>query len=91
MRGTARIGNGVKWGSGRTVMATEGRLVVTGSSGLFWAITGFPHPHAALVPPVAVVVVVLVAVAAVAVVVLGLRRSDMMVLFPPCMFLMVAV
>jgi len=47
--------------------------------------------HAALVPPVAVVVVVLVAVAAVAVVVLGLQRLDMMVLFPPCMFLMVAV
>jgi len=72
-------------------MATEGRLVVTGSSGLSWAITGFPRPHAALVPLVAVVVVVLVVVAVVAVVVLGLRQLDMMVLFPPHMFLMVAV
>jgi len=65
--------------------------VLTGSSGLSWVITGFPRPHAALVPPVAVVVAVLVAVAAVAVAVLGLRRLDMMVLFPPCMFLTVAV
>ena len=65
--------------------------MVTGSNGLSWAITGFPRPHAALVPPVTVVVVVLVAVAAVAVVVLGLWQLDMMVLFPPCMFLMVAV
>ena len=65
--------------------------MVTGSNGLSCAITGFPRPHAALVPPVAVVVVGLVAVAAVAVVVLGLRQLDMMVLFPPRMFLTVAV
>ena len=68
--------------------AAGSRLVLTGSNGLSWAITGFPRPHAALVPPVAVVLVV---VTAVAVVVLGLRRLDMMVLFPPRMFLMVAV
>ena len=65
--------------------------MLTGSSGLSWVITGFPRPHAALVPPVAVVVAALVAVATVSVAVLGLRRLDMMVLFPPCMFLMVAV
>ena len=65
--------------------------MVTGSNGLSCAITGFPHPHAALVPLVAVVVVGLVAASTVAVVVLGLRRLDMMVLFPPRMFLTVAV
>ena len=65
--------------------------MVNGSSGLSWAITGFPCPHAALVPPVTVVVVVLVVVAMVVVVVLGLRWLDMMVLFPPRMFLTVAV
>jgi len=65
--------------------------VVNGSNGLSWAITGFPHPHAALVTLVAVVVVGLMAAAAVTVVVFGLRRLDMMVLFPPRMFLTVAV
>jgi len=77
--------------AGGPVTAAGSRLVVIGSNGLSCAITGFPRPHAVLGPPVAGVAVVLVAVAAVAVVGFGLRRLDMMVLFPPCMFLMVAV